>query len=212
MVNVVIKEIVNAKFRDNLSKVVEKIINYFGEEHRDQINKRLESLVVSLVEEEGVYSTKDSKIYVGSEPICVKEEIPQIIIPLSFMGDPHGNVVLVHLLLHVVGEDVFIKEHNDAFNEIIVDYMANQIAKQLQLDQINLTVVQPIYESNSFYSRMFDDIKDFYENNKTKIINSRMGKNVTFDEDLDDYIYSAQSIVDSIFMNDESTQTVIKKR
>lgn len=212
MVNVMIKEIVEAKFRDNLGKVIEEIIDYFGEEYREQISEDLENTVVSLVEYEGVYSTKNGEIYVGNEPVCVKEETPQIIIPLSFMGDPCGNVVLVHLLLHLIGEDVFVKDNNDAFNEVIVDYMANEIAKKMELKKINLTVVKPIYESNSFYSRMFDPIKEFYENNKDKIIDSRMGKDVVFDEDLDTYIHNAQSVVDSIFMDDTAVESIIKRR
>ena len=212
MVKIMIREIVDDKFQHGLDRVIDEIIDYFGYEYSEQINEQLANVKVSLVEDKGVYSTKDGEIYVGEEPVCVKEEIPHIIIPLSFMGNPHGNVVITHLLIHLVGEDVFVKNHCDAFNEIIVDYMANEIAKQLKLKKINLTVVKPVYESNSFYSKMFSEVEQFYENNKSKIIDSRMGKKVDFDEDVDEYIYGAQSVVDSIFTGEQPINTVIKRR
>ena len=205
-----IKEIVHDKFKDNLGKVIEEIIVYFGEEYRGQILEKAKDLQISLVEDKGVFSDGENEIYVGDEPLCIKGECPHVVIPLSFMGDSRGNVVLVHNLLHALTEDTFVKGSNDAFNEVIVDYMANEISKQLALKKINLTVAKPIYQSNSFYSHMFSEIDEFYQENKQKIIDGRMGKKVSFD-DLDEYITGAQSVVDSVFLGDVSEDFTIRK-
>ena len=205
-----IKEIVHDKFKDNLGKVIEEIIVYFGEEYRDQILEKAKDLQISLVEDKGVFSDGENEIYVGDEPLCIKGECPHVVIPLSFMGDSRGNVVLVHNLLHALTEDAFVKGSNDAFNEVIVDYMANEISKQLALKKINLTVAKPIYQSNSFYSHMFSEIDEFYQDNKQKIIDGRMGKKVIFD-DIDEYIVGAQGVVDSVFLGDVSEDFTIRK-
>lgn len=198
-----IREIVRNKFKDNLGLIIDEVIAYCGEEYRDQIIDKLKNIQISLVEDKGAYSFEDGEVYVGDEPVCIKGDNPHIIIPLSFMGDEHGNVVLVHLLLHVVGEESFVKDGKDAFNEVIVDYMANDIAKQLEKKKINLTVVSPNYESNSFYSKMFDEISEFYVSNKQKIIDSRMGKTISFNDEINGYIEATQSVVDKVFFTEE---------
>lgn len=205
-----IKEIVHDKFKDNLGKVIEEIIAYLGQEYRDQILNKAKNLQISLVEDKGVFYSEEDEVYVGDEPLCIKGECPHIVIPLSFMGDSRGNVVLVHNLLHALTEDIFVRDSNDAFNEVVVDYMANEISKQLERKKINLTVTKPIYESNSFYSHMFSEIDDFYKENKKNIIAAKMGKNVIF-EDVDEYIYGAQSVVDGVFLGDVSSDFTIKR-
>lgn len=205
-----IKEIVYDKFKTNLGAVIEEIIAYFGEEHRTQILEKAKNLEISLVEDTGVFSSGEDEIYVGDEPLCIKGEYPHVIIPLSFMGDSRGNVVLVHNLLHALSDEVFIKDSSDAFNEIVVDYMANEISKNLEKKKINLTVAVPVYESNSFYSHMFTEIDEFYRENKQKIIDGRMGKKVFFD-DVDEYITGAQGVVDSVFLGDISEDFSLRK-
>ena len=160
-----IKEIVHDKFKANLGSVIEEIIVYFGEEYRGEILERAKNLEISLVEDQGVFSSGEDEIYVGDEPLCIKGEYPHVIIPLSFMGDPSGNVVLVHNLLHALSDEIFIKDSSEAFNEIVVDYMANEISKSLERKEINLTVTKPVYESKSFYSHMFSEIDEFYQEN-----------------------------------------------
>lgn len=205
-----IKEIVQDKFKANLGAVIEEIIVYFGEEYRESLLNKAKELQISLVEDKGAFLEGDVEVYVGDEPLCIKGESPHIIIPLSFMGDPSGNVVLIHNLLHALSDEPFIEDSNDAFNEVIVDYMATEIAKRLEVKKINLTVVKPTYESTSFYSKMFSEVEDFYYRNKKRIIDSRMGNYVEF-EDVDEYIVGAQRVVDSAFLDDASSDFTIKR-
>ena len=74
---------------------------------------------------------------------------------------------------------------------------------------------KPIYESNSFYSNMFEEIEDFYNENVDNIIAARMGRKVEFDDidEIDDYIDSAQQVVDKAFFEEVSKEDFkIKKR
>ena len=67
---------------------------------------------------------------------------------------------------------------------------------------------KPIYESNSFYSNMFEEIEDFYNENVDNIIAARMGRKVEFDDidEIDDYIDSAQQVVDKAFFEEVSKE------
>ena len=105
-----IKEIVQDKFKANLGAVIEEIIVYFGEEYREPLLNKAKELQISLVEDKGAFLEGDVEVYVGDEPLCIKGESPHIIIPLSFMGDPSGNVVLIHNLLHALSDEPFIED------------------------------------------------------------------------------------------------------
>jgi hypothetical protein len=135
------------------------------------------------------------------------------VLPASSLCSQSGNVSFVHAMLHALTREIFIKEGNDAFNETIVDYMANEISKRLEYKGINMTMTNnPVYESNSFYSRMFLKIDDFYRENRDKIIGNMMGKNFEI-ENVDEYIRYAQDIVDKVFLESGSKEeSVIKRR
>ena len=207
-----IKEIVEEMINDNFDLVVEVICSYFGEKYTEEIKRRAEKINVLLIRDSGIYSCEDGEIYVGDEPVCVKGKENSVVLPLSVVCGERGNVSFVHVLLHALGDEVFVKDNKDTFNEIVVDYMANEICKLLKEKKINITrSSHPVYDSNSFYSKMFGEIEDFYNKNRDKIIGGRMGEKVVI-EGIDDYIDGAQEIVDSIFLGDEDIKKPLIKR
>lgn len=208
-----IKEVVEKKINQNIEKIIEEVILYCGESHRSKIEEKAKNIKLSIIKDEGVYCYEGGEVYVGEEPLCIKEDgKSHIVIPLSVMGDDRGNVSFVHVLLHALSDDVFIKDDKDAFNELIVDYMANEIAKGLKAKEINITLCRnPIYESNSFYSKMFNKIESFYFENKEKIINSKMKKNELI-ENIDQYIDCFQGEVDKIFERNINELDIEMKR
>lgn len=212
-----IKEISQDIIDNEFDCIIDSIVEYFGEEYSKEIKDRADKVKVMLIREKGIFKTNEGEIYVGDEPVCIKEEDgANVIIPLSLMGDPRGNVAFIHVLLHALGEECFIKEGKDAFNEVVVDYMANDICKMLEEEKLNITMSnKPIYESNSFYSNMFEEIDDFYNENVDKIIAARMGRKVEFDdvEEIAEYIDSAQQVVDKAFFEEVGKEDFkIKKR
>ena len=208
-----IREVVQNVLDNNFDLIVDEICEYFGEEYEKELKTRAEKVSISLIKDNGVISTKNGDVYVGDEPVCIKQnDESHIVIPLSMVCDARGNVSFVHVLIHALTDEPFIKDNKDAFNETVVDYMANEISKQLEESGINVTMSNnPIYESNSFYSKMFKEIEDFYNENVDKIISARMRKQVEF-EDVDEYIDGAQMIVDKAFMGEISPEEFIIKR
>ena len=210
-----IKGVIERKINDNFDKIVDEIIACLGYGHENEIRKRMNDIDVLIIQETGVVKSGNHELYIEDEPVCIKDDEQKVllIIPVYSLCKANGNVVFVHLLLHALGDEPFIKEGKDAFNETIVDYMANEIAKNLANKGINITMVDnPLYESNSFYSRMFSEIEGFYKENRNKIIDARMGKKVIF-ENADYYIDMAQSIVDEVFLSRASNdEAVIKRR
>lgn len=197
-----IKEILEEKINSNFDSIINEIANYSGEEYREDILKEAKNVKISIVRDSGVYSYDDGEIYVGDEPVCVKEkEGAHILMPVYQLGGASGNVIFVHLLLHALMKEPFIRENDDVFNETIVDYMANEISKKLEEKGIDITLVDsPLYESNSFYSTLFLDVEKFYRENKGEIIAARMGKEISFnDEEVGFYITSFQEKVDKLF-------------
>lgn len=208
-----IKEVMENKINKNFDLIVNEIVNYFGNEYRKEIVERFKNVRISLVEDGVSYSVGKEEFYIGKEPICVKEEEgSHVIVPFSLFCDDRGNVIFVHGLLHAIGEECLVEDNKYTFNEVIVDYMANEISKRLEKQKINITMVNnPVYESKSFYSTMFDKVEDFYENYRKEIIDGRMGKKVTF-EGVQQYIYKAEEIIDNVFLQSESEEKVITKR
>ena len=204
-----IRESIEKKINSNLEPVIDQIIAYCGNEYKDSIKKRASKIKLSIIKDEGVYSYDQGEVYVGDEPLCIKENgYSHIVLPLTIIGDRHGNVVFIHMLLHAIGEEIFIKDNKDAFNETVVDYMANDIAQWLKEHNINITTSKnPSYESNSFYSRLFEKIEPFYAYNKEKIIAGRLGNSVYFDEQ-DKYIDDIQTIVDKVFQVDQEENNI----
>lgn len=211
-----IREISQDIIDNEFDYIIDSIVEYFGEEYSREIKDRADKVKVLLIREKGTFKTNEGEVYVGDEPVCIKEEDgANVIIPLSLMGDPRGNVAFIHVLLHALGEECFIKEGKDAFNEVVVDYMANDICKMLEEEKLNITMSnKPIYESNSFYSNMFEEIEDFYNENVDKIIAARMGRKVEFDdiEEINEYIESAQQVVDKAFFEEVSKEDFKIKR
>ena len=212
-----IKEISQEIIDNQFDYIIDCVVDYFGEEYSKEIKDRADNVKIMLIREKGSFKTSEGEVYVGDEPVCIKDEDgANVIIPLSLMGDSRGNVAFVHVLLHALGEECFIKGGKDAFNEVIVDYMADDICKMLKEEKLNITMSnKPIYESNSFYSNMFEEIEDFYNENVDNIIAARMGRKVEFDDidEIDDYIDSAQQVVDKAFFEEVSKEDFkIKKR
>lgn len=208
-----IKEVVQDVLDNNFEPIVDEICEYFGEKYERELKERAENVSISLVKDNGVFATKNSQVYVGDEPVCIKEDgVSHLIIPLSMVCDANGNVAFVHVLIHALTDEPFIKDNKDAFNEIVVDYMANEIAKKLQEQGINITMCNnPCYESKSFYSHLFKEIEEFYTDNEEKIISSRMGEHVEF-ENIDEYIDGAQEVVDKAFVEEISKEDFVIKR
>ena len=208
-----IREVVQNVLDNNFDLIVDEICEYFGEEYEKELKSRADKVTISLIKDNGVISTKNGDVYVGDEPVCIKQDdASHVIIPLSMVCDARGNVSFIHVLIHALSDEVFIKDNKDAFNETVVDYMANEIAKQLKESGINVTMSNnPIYESNSFYSNMFSEIEEFYDENIEKIISARMGKHVEF-KDVDEYIDGAQEVVDKAFMQEISKEDFVIKR
>lgn len=201
-----IKEVIENRIASYYDMIVDGIVDYFGSEYEDEIKRMVNDVSIFLVKDNGVYSYDNNEVYVGDEPIYFRDrEKSYIVIPFSIASQSCGNVAFVHVLLHSLGKEPFIRENKRAFNEVVVDYMASQISKNLELSGVNITLVdKPVYESHSFYSMMFDDVEEFCENNMQKIIDYRMGKNVEFDEgEVDEYIDGAEMIVDKAFLGEE---------
>lgn len=210
-----IREILERKIDVNFDLIVNEFVNYFGEKYKEKIENESKKIKVSVVKSEGVYYCDESEVYVGEEPVCIKEkEGTHIVLPLSVVYSKFGNVIFAHVMVHALTEDVFVKDNSSAFNEIVVDYIANDISKSFERKKINVTVVDcPIYESNSFYSNMFDEIGEFFDLNKGKILSAMMGEKVIFYDEVDEYIEGAQNVVDRMFVeNSEKPDFTIKRR
>ena len=166
-----IKEVVNKKIVNQIDSIVNLIGSYFGEEHYETILERGKNIEVALFRGKGKVEYGDTQMYLGEEPVCIKDgENSRIFLPVNLLGDKHGNVVLTHLLMHAVLTDDFKEKYED-FNEVLVDYIANDLSKYLRVYNINVTLEEnPIYESNSFYSNFFNEIEDFYLDNKSAIL------------------------------------------
>jgi len=208
-----IKEVVSDKLNNNLALVVDCIDEYSERKYSRELLQEARKVKLLLVKEAGVYTFNEGEVYVGEEPVCVKEkDNSYIIMPLSTVCQETGNVVFVHVLLHALGKEIFIKEGKSAFNEVIVDYMANEIAKLLEGKKINITMCDnPNYESNSFYSNLFKKVATFYSDNKNKIIAGRMGTTIVF-ENIDEYIDEMEQIIDKVFESSEIEDELIVKR
>ena len=151
-----IKEVVESKIIDEMDSIVDCFVEYLGEEYKNKIYKKTDNMNFVLVRGNGVVTLDGEERYVGEEPVCVKNrEKSYILFPVSFLADKYGNVTLAHLIMHSISEDVLNSDYNE-LNEILVDYIANDVAKLLKEKNINVTFEEnPEYESNSFYSELF---------------------------------------------------------
>lgn len=213
MVRNMISEVVDRKINNNFDLIVREIANYCGEEFSEKIIEEAKKVQFIVVKDSGVVKVGNSELYVEDEPVCVKGEEVFIIVPAISICGRNGNVLFVHCLLHALGEEPFIKDGNDAFNETVVDYMAEEICKILKKKGINITIADdPSYTSNSFYSYFFDGIESFYGINKEKVIASRMGKSVEI-ENVDKCINLFQKRFDDFLerVDNEEKENIVKR-
>lgn len=166
-----IREVFEKKVVGNLDFVVDIISSYFGDKYKNEFKERENNISILLVRNKGVIKTNDGERYVGDEPLCIKEDDGnQIVVPISFLEEECGNVIFVHLVLHALFNDSLKKEY-DELNEVIVDYIANDIAKVLERKKVNVTLCdEPSYESKSLYSKCFDIVGPFLEENKREVV------------------------------------------
>ena len=206
-----IKEIFEKKIISNMDVFVEIVSSYFGEEYRSTLLDRAKNIDVALVRGNGVVKTSQGQVYVGEEPVCVKDDDKsQIVLPVTLLEDKHGNVVFSHLLLHALLVD-YLKEYGEGFNETIVDYMANDIVKILEKKNINITLdEEPSYESNSFYSKLFYLVDDYYKGNRKTLVDFAINGDVKVKGIKSKSLEVESKFDELIFVNVEDQQ--IKRR
>ena len=127
-----IREIFKSKVQDNVDLVVDIIDAYFSNKYTEELKERTSNVSVSLVRSKGVMDVGEDEIYIGEDPVCVKADVTHLIFPVSFLEEKCGNVIFVHLVLHAVFNDS-LKQYCNSLNEVIVDYIANDIAKILDI-------------------------------------------------------------------------------
>ena len=171
----------------NKEVVLETIVSYFGEEYKEDILNSLKRIKFNFVKENSGININDVQIYMGQEPICYKSgNETHIILPESILSDENANVLLMHSIMHSLGEECLVIDGNEIFNEVVVDYYANQLCKIMEKKKVNLVDVEfPKYSSSSQYAVYFPVVKEFCEQNKDKIIKSRLtGENNIAKDDI----------------------------
>ena len=171
----------NEYILNNINKQLDKIeiaiCEYFGKEYSEIVNERMNNIDFALVRENGVVSFENEEVYVGEEPICIKNEEKNIIaFPLNFFSKEENNIAFVHLLLHCILDGY---KNIEGYNETLIDYMANDMGDILKKYRINILAnKEPVYESNSLYTRFYPLIEDYYIENKNKIIKNFMSDGI----------------------------------
>lgn len=143
---------------NNMELIVDVLVEYFGEEYGEYIDNKIKEIQIEFEDIEEPYS-------VGNV----------IHLPNNIQYDENGNLLLVHSLLHVVTNNSFVKDSKNMLNEIVIDYMSEEICEKMKEKNLNLTKnSNPNYKSNTFYSLHFNNIDNFFKNNKNDIIKSMM--------------------------------------
>ena len=206
-----IREIFNKKVVDNYSMVVEIVKSYFGHVYNSEFEERSNNTSISLVRGKGIVKTIDGEIYVGEEPVCIKEtDGSQIIMPLNFLEDKYGNVVFAHLVLHTLFNDSLKTDYSE-LNEVIVDYIADDIAKIMRNKNVNVTLErEPCYDSNSVYSQCFDIISEYCVNNKRKLVDELVRGDASKLKKMDELSMLVEQRINS-FAFEEVPQNKFKK-
>lgn len=195
-----IKHIVESRLNREYGNIINEIDSYMGHKYSETIHEMSKKINI-VVANEYFDEENNEKIFLESEPICIKgKNGVDIVMPISYFYLNNGNVVLVHLLLHALLKNKI--GNSEIFNEVVVDYMAQEISQKLNEKGINVTICDcPIYSSNSFYSLMFREISDFYESNKECFIDNLMGNEVNFDEDINDIVALIQLKAKNIMLD-----------
>ena len=135
-----IEEIMENRISDNLDSFFESMVSFFGEKHRIVLNDKMKDIEFAVVIDKGYFSVGNTELYVEEEPICVKEgDKSYVLIPATILKEKTGNVSLMHSLLHAISDD-YIRNENDLLNEVVTDYMANEISKELKDRDVNVTL------------------------------------------------------------------------
>lgn len=158
-----------------LDKIELSICEYLGEEYSKMISDKLHNIDFALVRESGVVHLNEEDVYVGEEPVCIKNEDKSIIVlPLNFFNKKSSNITFVHLLLHCILDDY---KNIESYNETLIDYIANDMGDILKKYKVNILAnKEPVYESTSLYTKFYPLIENYYKENKEKIINKLMIK------------------------------------
>ncbi len=194
-----IKDIVESRIKNEYPNIINEIDGYMGYRYSSVIQETSKKINF-IISNEYFDEVNNEKIFLGKEPICVKnKDNIDIVVPFSCFCESNGNVVFVHLLLHALLEDKI--NNSEIFNETVVDYMSQEISRILEEKGINVTVCdEPSYSSSSFYSLMFSEIENFYEINKNNFIDNFMGKDIEFKGEIDDIIYAIESKAKNILL------------
>ena len=208
-----IREVLENKIGNKLNAIIMLIGQYCGDEYKEEIYSKAKKIQLVVSKGKGVAQFREEKIYVGEEPICVKEgDLSNIILPINILEMKTGNVVFAHVVLHALFEDV-LKEYSNGLYEVVIDYMANEIAKYFENIGINITLNEnPIYESESFYSKLFPYIKDFYEDNKKEIFDVMIKGNECRISNVDEVAKFVENYVDQAFSSEKGNGEINVRR
>lgn len=210
-----IKEVVESKIVDQMDSIVDCFVEYLGQKYKNKIYKKTDKMNFILVRGNGVVKLDEEERYVGEEPVCVKNnEKSYILFPVSLLADKRGNVTFAHLVLHAISEDTLSCDYSE-LNEVLIDYISNDVAKLLEEKNINVTFEEnPEYESNSFYSELFSDVEKFYLNNKEDVFNCLINgeKDLFVNCDIDGFYHELEEKFDKLLCSKISNQKKSPKR
>lgn len=155
---------------DNLEKIINIFIGYFGNAHESKIIGDIKKIEFMVLENGERFLVCNEEYIMGEEPVCVKRSgKTYLVLPSSLLADAIINVLFIHLLIHSIVGEVF----SEKIQEILIDYMAQNISEELGRQKINISENEnPVYVSNSMYSSHFPSIENYFESNKNEIINS----------------------------------------
>lgn len=184
----------NKKIVKNFRAVISEIADYFGEENKKEIEKRAKRIKIKIINNEDPRYEQ-----LKEEPICVKRAgYTGLILSDDMLNHKNANNMIVHGLVHALGEENFIVDDKDYFNEVVVDYISNEICKRLEEKDINLGYSDyPTYESNSLYSKYFGMIENFFVANKKNILKARLSSNFKMSDSMKEIIVRVQEKIDS---------------
>lgn len=186
----------NKKLDKYLKGIVDEIGNYFGERNRSVIDENAKKLRVVIVPK-----GSQKLDFLGGEPYCIKKPNNNFIIaPEHLFYEDYGIPMFTHSLIHALSEDSFVLDGKEAFNEVVVDLITNDICAKLEEKGINFTYCDyPNYKSESFYSSLANPIKSFFETNKQKILDSRVNKNVKINTSMEKIITDLENKVSEYY-------------
>lgn len=169
---------------DNLPMFEESLVNYFGKEYYHLIHDSLNNTEFVISRGNGACTIGHTDMYIGSEPVCVKEDDKTYIaLPISFFNDKSCNISFAHLLIHAIVNE-FANDNAEAFNETLIDYIANDVGDLLEKNKANVSFNKfSTYESNSIYREFYDLIEHYYVSNRKDIIECLMGNSENYLDD-----------------------------